>query len=134
MSVSESEDGVRLTDDERLDWLRLIRSENVGPRTFGALVNQYGGAGAALAALPHLARRGGANGSARVCSRTDAERELKAARSGGVRFVALGEPGYPSRLRMIDDAPPLIALRGHLAVLDRPMIAVVGAAMRRRPA
>jgi DNA processing protein len=32
VSVSESEDGVRLTDEERLDWLRLIRSENVGPR------------------------------------------------------------------------------------------------------
>jgi len=24
----------RLTDAERLDWLRLIRSENIGPRTF----------------------------------------------------------------------------------------------------
>jgi DNA processing protein len=41
--------------------------------------------------------------------------------------VGLGEPGYPSRLAMIDDAPPLIAVRGHLAILDRPMIAVVGA-------
>jgi hypothetical protein len=25
-------DSVRLTDDQRLDWLRLIRSDNVGPR------------------------------------------------------------------------------------------------------
>src|SRR5262249_35665234 len=40
--------------------LGLIRSDNVGPRTFRALVNHYGGAPAALAALPHLARRGGA--------------------------------------------------------------------------
>src|SRR6267154_2410725 len=118
---------VRLTDEQRLDWLRLIRSENVGPRTFGALINQFGGAPAALAALPHLARRGGANGSARICSRAEAERELKAARSAGVRFVALCEPGYPLRLRKIDDPPPLIALRGNLAVLERPMIAVVGA-------
>jgi DNA processing protein len=123
----QSEDGVRLTDEQRLDWLRLIRSENVGPRTFQALVNQYGGAQAALAALPSLARRGGANGSARVCARADAEREIKAARSAGISLVALGEPGYPWRLQMIDDPPPLIAVRGHLAVLDRPMIAVVGA-------
>src|ERR1700726_4850246 len=48
-------------------------------------------------------------------------------RSAGVSFVALGEPLYPWRLGMIDDPPPLIAVRGHLAVLDRPMIAVVGA-------
>jgi DNA processing protein len=123
----QSEDGVRLTDEQRLDWLRLIRSENVGPRTFQALVNQYGGAQAALAALPSLARRGGANGSARICARAEAEREIKAARSAGISLVALGESGYPWRLQMIDDPPPLVAVRGHLPVLDRPMIAVVGA-------
>jgi DNA processing protein len=127
VSDRESKNGVRLTDEERLDWLRLIRSENVGPRTFRALINQFGSAQAALAALPGLARRGGASGSARICSRTDAEREIKAARSAGVSFVALDEPFYPWRLAMIDDPPPLIAVRGHLAVLERPMIAVVGA-------
>jgi DNA processing protein len=127
VSVSESDGKVRLTDEERLDWLRLIRSENVGPRTFRALLNQFGSAQAALAALPNLARRGGASGPAAICARADAERELKAARSAGVSFVALGEPGYPWRLGMIDDPPPLIAVRGHLAVLERPMIAVVGA-------
>jgi DNA processing protein len=74
-----------------------------------------------------LARRGGANGSARICTRAEAEREIKAARSAGVSLVALGEPGYPWRLQMIDDPPPLIAVRGHPPVLDRPMIAVVGA-------
>ena len=52
--------GHHLTDEQRLDWLRLIRSENVGPRTFRTLLNHFGGAGAALEALPDLARRGGA--------------------------------------------------------------------------
>jgi DNA processing protein len=54
-------DGVRLTDEQRLDWLQLIRSDNVGPRTFRALVNHYGGARSALKAVPDLARRGGAS-------------------------------------------------------------------------
>jgi DNA processing protein len=125
--VSASAAGVGLTDEERIDWLRLIRSENVGPRTFRALVHQFGGAGAALAALPGLARRGGASGSARICTRAEAEREIKVAGAAGVRFLALGEPGYPWRLAMIDDPPPLVAVRGHLAILERPMIGVVGA-------
>ena len=43
-------EGVRLTDEQRLDWLQLIRSNNVGPRTFRALINHYGGARAALKA------------------------------------------------------------------------------------
>jgi DNA processing protein len=125
--VSESAAGVRLTDEERIDWLRLIRSGNVGPRTFRALVSQFGSAQAALAALPSLARRGGASGSALISTRAEAEREIKAAGAAGARFLALGEPGYPWRLAMIDDPPPLVAVRGHLAILERPMIGVVGA-------
>ena len=125
--MSTSAAGVGLTDEERIDWLQLIRSENVGPRTFRALVQQFGGAGAALAALPGLARRGGASGSARICTRAEAEREIKVAGAAGVRFLALDEPGYPWRLAMIDDPPPLVAVRGHLAILERPMIGVVGA-------
>jgi DNA processing protein len=125
--VSEGTDGVQLTDEQRLDWLRLIRSANVGPRTFRTLLNHFGGAAAALAALPELGRRGGASTPTRICSPTEAERELAAARSMGVTFTALGEPGYPHRLRMIDDAPPLLAVRGKHQALALPMVGIVGA-------
>jgi DNA processing protein len=118
---------IRLTDEQRLDWLRLIRSEHVGPRTFRALVNHCGGARAALAALPDLARRGGAGRPVRIHSRQDAERELAAAAAFGVTLVALGEPDYPRRLQMIDDAPPLLAVRGRTEAFDLPMVAIVGA-------
>lgn len=107
--------------------LRLIRSDNVGPRTFRALMDQFGGAQSALAALPSLARRGGGSAAARICSQADAERELKSARALGIAYLALGEAGYPWRLQMIDDPPPLVAVRGERAVLERPMIAMVGA-------
>ncbi|HEU5276616.1 MAG TPA: DNA-processing protein DprA, partial [Xanthobacteraceae bacterium] len=115
-----------LTDSQRLDWLRLIRSENVGPRTFRVLMDRYGSARAALAALPELARRGGAHANPRICSEKDAERELRAARERGVTLVATGEPDYPERLREIDDAPPLLAVRGERPTLARPMLAMVG--------
>jgi DNA processing protein len=45
---------VRLNRRQRLAWLRLIRSENVGPATFRTLVNEFGGAEAAIDALPML--------------------------------------------------------------------------------
>jgi DNA processing protein len=115
-----------LSDEERLDWLRLIRSDAVGARTFHALRRQFGSARAALDALPELARRGGAAGPIRVCSRAEAEQELKAAAALGIRLIASSEPDYPARLREIDDAPPLLAVRGHAAVLARPMMAMVG--------
>jgi DNA processing protein len=119
-------DGVKLTDDQRLDWLRLIRSENIGPRTFRALVNHFGGARAAIEKLPELAKRGGAQAPGRICSVEEAQREIEIASRTGAVFVALGEPDYPARLRMIDDAPPLVAIRGRIDVLKSPMIAIVG--------
>lgn len=118
-------ESVRLSEEQRLDWLRLIRSDNVGPRTFRDLINNFGSARAALAALPGLARRGGASG-ARICSHEDAQAELKAARARGVEFLALGEPDYPARLQMIDDPPPLLAARGRIAILNQPTVAIVG--------
>jgi DNA processing protein len=119
-------DHVSITDEQRLDWLRLIRSENVGPRSFRTLLAHYGSAAAALAALPDLARRGGAERAIRVCPREDARREMAAAAQQGIAFIALGEPDYPERLAAIDDAPPVLAVRGQLTALTRPMLAMVG--------
>jgi len=116
-----------LTGAERRDWLRLIRSENVGPITFKNLLRHFGSAAAALDALPGLAKRGGAARAIRVCPREEAEREMEAAADFGVTFVASCEDSYPPRLAAIDDAPPLISTRGNAAVLTRPMIALVGA-------
>src|SRR5262249_40239421 len=127
LASTEESDVAQLTDEERLDWLRLIRSDHVGPRTFRALIDHFGGARAALAGLPDLARRGGLRGSPRIPSREDAARELSAARSLDVRFVATSEPDYPQRLKMIDDAPPLLAARGNAAAFALPLVAIVGA-------
>ena len=117
--------GMRLTDEQRLDWLRLIRSENVGPRTFRTLLNRFGGASAALEALPDLARKSGRL-LLKVATRVEAEKEMAAAARLGVRFVAMGEPDYPKTLQAIDTAPPLIAVRGSSEVLARPCVAIVG--------
>jgi DNA processing protein len=115
-----------LTDAQRIDWLRLIRSDNVGPRTFRSLVNHFGSPRAALERLPDLARRGGASRPGRICSEEDARAEIAAGKRIGVALLAPGEAGYPPRLTVLDDAPPLVGVRGTYEVLMRPVIAVVG--------
>src|SRR5258707_6386258 len=100
---------MKLSPAQRLDWLRLIRSENVGPRTFRPLINHCGSAGAALKALPGLARRGGAGQPPRVCPHEGAGRELAAATRMGVALLALAEDQYPRRLLGNRAEPPAAA-------------------------
>ncbi|MDO1581861.1 DNA-processing protein DprA [Rhizobium oryzicola] len=118
--------GIALTDRQRIAWLRLIRSDNVGPSTFRDLINHFGTAEAALAALPDLSLRGGAMRAIRIASVDDAERELDMAHRMGARFVGIGEPDYPPALRQIEAAPPLIAVKGNLSVTSQPSVGIVG--------
>tara|TARA_R110002124_G_scaffold104370_8_gene254309 strand:- start:3692 stop:4840 length:1149 start_codon:yes stop_codon:yes gene_type:complete len=120
-------EGIALSESQRLHWLRLIRSEQVGPATFYDLINHFGTAEQALEALPDLARRGGAARKIRIAPLSDIETELDQAARLGAKFIAMGEPDYPPWLRSIDSAPPVILAKGHLAVLKMPMIAIVGA-------
>ena len=123
---TKTPNSTNLTDAERIDWLRLIRSDNVGPRTFRSLVNHFGSARAALERLPDLARRGGASRHQRICSEADALAELSSSEQLGVSLIAPGEAGYPPRLAVLDDAPPLLGMRGAREAMMRPMIAIVG--------
>ena len=115
---------MQLTDAQRLDWLRLIRTEGVGPRTFRGLINRFGGAAAALDALPDLTKRAGR----RVVppTKAQAEAEIAAGLRLGVRLVAMGEAAYPRTLHATDAAPPLLGLRGSEEALRRPSMAIVG--------
>ena len=127
MSGNGTHEARALSEGERLDWLRLARSENVGPMTFFALLARYGTAAAVLDALPALARRGGRRRPIKVCSRAAAEREFAALAALGGRLVACGESAYPPLLAAIADPPPVLALRGRAALLAGDSIAVVGA-------
>jgi DNA processing protein len=115
------------TDRERLDWLRLTRSENVGPVTFRTLIERLGNASAALDALPRLARRGGRREALKLCGREEAEHELSALAELGGRFLYLGEAPYPRLLAAIEDAPPVLAVMGEPHLLEKPAVAIVGA-------
>lgn len=117
----------KLNEAERRDWLRLARTENVGPITFRQLLARFGSASAALAALPELAARGGKRNLIPP-SITLIEREMAAHAQNGARLVTLQDADYPPLLAAIEDAPPVISVRGQISLLHKPrMIAIVGA-------
>jgi DNA processing protein len=111
---------------ERRDWLRLYRSENVGPIAFRQLLRRYGGVTAALAALPELAKRGGKRGF-KAFSQAEATTELERLTALDATLLCLCEPAFPALLREIEDAPPVLAVRGHPHLWGKQVVAIVGA-------
>lgn len=114
------------TEDDRISWLRLLRSRRVGPSTFYRLLAENGTVAAALEALPDLARASGAKDYS-PCPAGVAAAELTAARAVGARMITIGDETYPRLLAETPDAPPLLWAMGDLSALSRPMIALVGA-------
>ena len=116
-----------LSDDERLDWLRLARSENVGPATFRRLIQRFGSAKLALERLPDLARLGGQR-AYRPFPLKAAEQELARLANLKARAIAWVEPDYPAALRAVEDSPPIFTARGRFDLLTRSrQVALVGA-------
>jgi DNA processing protein len=116
-----------LSAEERIDWLRLIRTENVGPVTFFQMLERYGGAQAAIAAIPGLSVRGGRAKPLRPVPKAAAEREIERLTALGARLVAWPEADYPPLLTEIYDPPPVVTLLGHPHLLQKETVAVVGA-------
>ncbi|HQT73763.1 MAG: DNA protecting protein DprA [Acidiphilium sp. 37-67-22] len=107
--------------------LRLIRTEGVGPQTFRRLRERFASPAEALDALPGLARLGGRRGALRIPAPADIHRELDRHAELGARLLFLGDADYPPLLALLPDAPPVIAVKGDIALLHRPIVAVVGA-------
>jgi DNA processing protein len=112
--------------EDQIARLRLIRSENVGPITYFQLLARFGSAAAALAAIPDLAARGGGR-PPRLATRAAVEREIGEVERLGARYLFLGQGLYPPLLAELETAPPALIVRGHVGLLDKPAVAMVGA-------
>lgn len=117
-----------LPDQDKRDWLRLIRSTHLGPITFHHILRYYGSAAEAIARLPEMNARAGGKRKIELAAEKIVAAELKALKASGAYLLAWGEPGYPTGLMQLEDAPPLLAVKGNAAAVTAlPGIAIVGA-------
>jgi DNA processing protein len=114
-----------LTPAQRIAWLRLARTDNIGPVTFRQLLNRFGSAEAAIAAIPDLSKTAGR--TLQVISQARAEDEIAGLSRYGARLVAQGEPDYPNDLNYISGAPPMLTMAGGDRLDWQRSIGIVGA-------
>jgi DNA processing protein len=114
-----------INDVERLHWIRLIRCNGIGPKTFFDLLQIYGSVEVALEILPNILKRAKKD-PLNICSLSAAKKELDAVYKLGGKIIAFAEPDYPELLRAIPDPPPVITVLGDISILKETLIAVVG--------
>ncbi|MEE4288172.1 MAG: DNA-processing protein DprA [Erythrobacter sp.] len=105
--------------------IRLLRSPNIGPVSYRALLARFGNAIAALDALPDLAGR--RSGGYRAAPADRIEREIEAVIAAGARYLFHDQADYPALLGELESAPPILTCRGDLALAQAPCVAMVGA-------
>lgn len=118
-------EGLKLTDEQKLDWLQLIRSTQIGPKIFHKLINKYGGAGNAIAALPDFIAQTN-NKKIQLASRDSILYEWEKVHKFGATIIALGEDDYPEALKYSSNPPPLLTVIGDVSQLRRPALSIVG--------
>lgn len=115
------------TDQDKINWLRLFRTDNVGPVTFYRLLDRFGSAGEALNALPHLSKKGGKAKPLNAPPVSEIEKEIDALHKVGADFICAGQELYPLPLSAIEDAPPVLTYKGNLRLTRKNGLGIVGA-------
>ncbi|MBE6449172.1 MAG: DNA-protecting protein DprA [Alphaproteobacteria bacterium] len=117
----------KLSEQEKLAWLRLIRSENIGPATFEALMRFYEKPSDVLNDLPHWLNKNNSKKTIKICSEKMALEEIENTEKLGARIIFSCEEDYPEQLRRIKSAPPVLTILGNKRLLQTDGVAFVGA-------
>ena len=118
-------------EEERLGWMALTLTPGMGPTRIARAVARLGKAARVFgASLTELEGTGMPAAAAQFCAdgraRSAAVDEMRRVEEAGGLVVTPAEEVYPDRLREIYDPPTVLWVRGDVALLSRPGIAVVG--------
>ncbi|MHC4593659.1 MAG: DNA-processing protein DprA [Planctomycetota bacterium] len=113
-------------------WLKLIRTDRVGPSTFAKFIKHFGSVDRALgASVSELAKIDGvglkiAERIATTRTKFDTTPELELAQKLGVWIISLDDRRYPPVLKQIYDPPPVLYIKGNLTRQDNLCVSIVG--------
>lgn len=85
-------------------------------------MDRYQSASRALDVLPQLIRKK----DIRPPTVEQVEAEMEASEQIGVRILCAADPDFPKLLKHLDPVPPIISVWGHVDLLGRPSVAIIG--------
>lgn len=115
-----------LNEAEKINWIKLARSENIGPATFFRLLEIFGSASIAVEKTPEFSKQGGAKKPLTICAQSAIDAELTKTQKFGAEILIFPENNYPRLLREIYDPAPILTVLGKKELLNQDSIAIVG--------
>lgn len=115
-------------DIETINILRLIRSENIGPKTFFSLIKLFGDAATAVDNAQDFSLRGGKSKPIKIFSKSEAEKEIELLEKDNAKIITYKSLEYSKLLLEIYDPPPILSYKGNVELLNhKKCVAIVGA-------
>jgi DNA processing protein len=111
-----------MNDIELISAVQLSRTQSIGAIMFRRLIQRYKTASKALEALPMMVRQKPITIFPRERAIEEIEKTLKL--KG--KMISILDDRYPSLLKEIEDAPPIISILGSLEIFIKPSIGIVG--------
>ena len=111
--------------------LALKHTKGIGPRTWKQLLTRFGTAVEAVSHVRQWRELKLATSAQETAHRAKAwqagaEQEQTDVYNLGMQYLLFSDPDYPAHLREIPDPPIILYVRGNLACLHHPCLAVVG--------
>ncbi len=115
-----------LNEQEKINWIRLSRTENVGPATFFRLLEIFQDINIAIEKTPEFSQGGGLRKALKLCEQNEVEKELENCHKFGAEILTFLDDDYPRMVREIYDPAPILTVKGNKKLLNRDAIAIVG--------
>jgi DNA processing protein len=122
---------VTASERERItDWLALAQAPGIGPRTVAQLVQRFGSAAAVRSAGGTALAEAGVSAAAAAAFETPDQADIDVAMAWaehpGAAILTPDHPHYPPQLATLAAPPPVLYVRGDVALLTEPQLAIVG--------
>jgi len=129
IELGGDESSLQLSDNyfEIVNYMRLIRSINIGPSLFWRLIEIFGDASNAVLEVVDFFKRINPKKKIKLATIYEVEEEIEKTKKFGAEIIIASDPRYPQILKTIYDSPPLLTVKGDLSFFNKPSVAIVGA-------
>lgn len=114
-----------LSEEDLLDHLQLIRTDQIGPITFYKLIDKFKDIKTVLDILKSGSDKH-IQAKYNLVKRDAVKRELEYANKNGISFISYKDPIYPQLLKQDPSSPPIFAAKGNVNFLKGNLFSIVG--------